>query len=66
MQGSYSRRKFLQTAAAGSATFALSASSYSRVIGANDRISIAQIGCGGRGISAATHGSSHRTATLWP
>ncbi|MHC4435611.1 MAG: Gfo/Idh/MocA family protein, partial [Planctomycetota bacterium] len=52
MQGSYSRRKFLQTAAAGSATFALSASSYSRVIGANDRISIAQIGCGGRGIGA--------------
>ncbi|UCE50818.1 MAG: Gfo/Idh/MocA family oxidoreductase, partial [Phycisphaerales bacterium] len=52
MDGSYSRRKFLKTAAAGSATFALSASSYSRVIGANDRISIAQIGCGGRGIGA--------------
>jgi len=52
MQDSYSRRKFLQTAAAGSATFALSASSYSRVIGANDRISIGQIGCGGRGIGA--------------
>ncbi|MHC4120794.1 MAG: Gfo/Idh/MocA family protein [Planctomycetota bacterium] len=52
MQGSYSRRKFLQTAAAGSATFALSASSYSRVIGANERISIGQIGCGGRGIGA--------------
>ncbi|MHC4301975.1 MAG: Gfo/Idh/MocA family protein [Planctomycetota bacterium] len=48
MQGSYSRRKFLQTAA----TFALSASSYSRVIGANERISIGQIGCGGRGIGA--------------
>lgn len=52
MQGSYSRRKFLQTAAAGSATFALSASSYARVIGANDRISIAIIGCGGRGLGA--------------
>jgi len=52
MQDSYSRRKFLQTAAAGSATFALSASSYSRVIGSNDRISIGQIGCGGRGIGA--------------
>ena len=52
MQGSYSRRKFLQTAAAGSATFALPASSYSRVIGANERISIGQIGCGGRGIGA--------------
>ena len=52
MQGSYSRRKFLKTAAVGSATFALSASSYSRVIGANDRISVAQIGCGGRGVGA--------------
>ncbi|MHC4072161.1 MAG: Gfo/Idh/MocA family protein [Planctomycetota bacterium] len=52
MQGSYSRRKFLQTAAAGSATFALSASSYSRVIGANERISIGVIGCGGRGLGA--------------
>jgi len=52
MDRSYSRRKFLKTAAAGSATFALSASSYSRVIGANERISIAQIGCGGRGIGA--------------
>ena len=52
MQDSYSRRRFLKTAAAGSATFALSASSYSRVIGANERISIGQIGCGGRGIGA--------------
>ena len=52
MNGSYSRRRFLKTAAAGSATLALSAASYSRVIGANERISIAQIGCGGRGIGA--------------
>ena len=52
MQGSYSRRKFLKTAAAGSATLALSASSYSRVIGANNRISIGIIGCGGRGLGA--------------
>jgi predicted dehydrogenase len=52
MKGLYSRRGFLKTATAGSAAFALSAASYSRVPGANDRISIAQIGCGGRGVGA--------------
>ena len=63
MNGSYSRRKFLKTAAAGSATFALSAASYSRVIGANDRISIAQIGCGSRGIGAHMGGVHAHQAT---
>ena len=52
MEGFYSRRKFLKTATAGSAALALSAASYSRVLGANDRISIGQIGCGSRGIDA--------------
>ncbi|MHC4680722.1 MAG: Gfo/Idh/MocA family protein [Planctomycetota bacterium] len=52
MEGFYSRRKFLKTATAGSAALALSAASYSRVLGANDRISIGLIGCGGRGIGA--------------
>jgi predicted dehydrogenase len=52
MQTPYSRRKFLRTAAAGSAALALSAASYSRVLGANDRISIGIIGCGGRGLGA--------------
>jgi len=52
MQTSYSRRKLLKTAAAGSAALALSAASYSRVLGANDRISIGIIGCGGRGLGA--------------
>ena len=50
MEQHYSRRKFLKTATAGAA--ALSAASYARVIGANERISIGQIGCGGRGIGA--------------
>jgi len=50
MQPFYSRRKFLKSAAAGSAAMALSAISYSRVIGANDRISIGIIGCGSRGV----------------
>jgi predicted dehydrogenase len=42
----------LKTAVAGSTAFAMSATSYSRVIGANDRISLGQIGCGSRGIDA--------------
>jgi predicted dehydrogenase len=49
MHKSYSRRKFLKTAATGSAALAMSAASYSRVIGANDRLSIGIIGCGGQG-----------------
>jgi predicted dehydrogenase len=52
MQGSISRRDFLKTAAAGGAALAMSASSYSRAAGSNDRISIAIIGCGGRGVGA--------------
>ena len=52
MEGFYSRRKFLKTATAGGAALAISAASYSRVLGANDRISIGQIGCGSRGIDA--------------
>jgi len=52
MKGSYSRRKFLKAAAAGSAALAMSAKSYSRVVGANDRISIGIIGCGSRGVGA--------------
>ena len=52
MQGLYSRRGFLKTATAGSAALALSAASYSRVLGANDRVSIGLIGCGGRGVGA--------------
>ncbi len=47
---STSRRGFLKKASAGAA--ALSASSYARVAGANDRISIGIIGCGGRGMGA--------------
>ncbi len=54
MEQHYSRRKFLKTTAAGAA--ALSAASYARVLGANDRISIGQIGCGGRGIGAHMKG----------
>jgi predicted dehydrogenase len=64
MQTSYSRRKFLRTAATGSAALALSprlwagaprplgGANNARVLGANDRISIGIIGCGGRGLGA--------------
>ncbi len=50
MSESLNRRNFLK-GAAGSAV-AMTAASYSRVLGANDRISIALIGCGSRGIGA--------------
>ena len=46
------RREFIKTTAAAGTTLALSALSYSRVLGANDRIRIAQIGCGDRGVNA--------------
>ncbi len=45
------RRQFLKTASAGAA-LGLTAASYARVKGANERISIGIIGCGGRGYGA--------------
>ena len=52
MNDSCTRRKFLKTAAAGGAVMAMSARSYGRVVGANEKISIGIIGCGNRGIDA--------------
>ena len=46
-----SRRQFLQTSA-GIAAFGMTAASYARIKGANERISIGQIGCGDRGRNA--------------
>jgi len=46
------RRQFLVTAAAGATTLSMAASSYARIKGANDRISIGIIGCGDRGSEA--------------
>jgi predicted dehydrogenase len=45
------RRQFLAAASSGAA-LAMTATSYGRVVGANERISLAQIGCGGRGYGA--------------
>ena len=47
-----SRREFLKTATAGTAALGMTATSYARVVGANDRIRLGQIGCGGRGFGA--------------
>lgn len=49
MERSQSRRQFIKTASVGAAALAMPASSYARVVGANDRIHIGVIGCGGRG-----------------
>ncbi len=63
MRGSYSRRDILRAAAAGSAALAMSATSYSRVIGANERISIGIIGCGSRGVGAHMAGVNDHAKT---
>lgn len=51
MTNSSTRRQFLATASAGAA-LAFTAQSYGRIIGANERIAIGLIGCGGRGYGA--------------
>ena len=51
MGRSISRREFLRAASAG-AVLGMTAASYARVKGANDRIAIGVIGCGGRGFGA--------------
>jgi predicted dehydrogenase len=51
-----SRRQFLKTASMGAAAVSLSASSYAKVVGANERISVGLIGCGGRGVRAHMQG----------
>jgi predicted dehydrogenase len=51
MSAPTSRRRFLATASAG-AVLSWTATSYARIVGANDRISLGLIGCGGRGYDA--------------
>lgn len=50
------RREFIKVAAVSTTATAMSARSYGRVMGANDRIRLAQIGCGNRGITAHMKG----------
>jgi len=52
MKPSSSRRQFLKSVTGGAAALAVSAASYGRVLGANDRLSIGIIGCGDRGRNA--------------
>ncbi len=52
MKRTASRRSFLKAASTGVAALSISASSYARIVGANDRISIGIIGCGRRGLYA--------------
>ncbi len=49
MNTAFKRRDFLKTAAIGVTAMSFSARSYARIMGANEKIRIAQIGCGGRG-----------------
>ncbi len=51
-EGSVSRRDFLKGAAGGVAVLTTTAAGQRRALGANDRISIGVIGCGGRGFGA--------------
>ncbi len=50
-----SRRQFIKTASAGAA-LAFTATSYAKIAGANERISLGLIGCGGRGYNAHMNG----------
>ena len=50
-----SRRHFLKTASTGAA-LAFTATSYAKIVGANERISLGLIGCGGRGYNAHMKG----------
>ncbi|MGM0485252.1 MAG: Gfo/Idh/MocA family protein [Planctomycetota bacterium] len=56
MRHTSSRREFLKQASFTTAAFGMTAASYARVAGANDRISIGVIGCGGRGRGAHMKG----------
>ncbi len=47
-----SRRDFLKTATVGAAALGMTAASYARIRGANERISLGIIGCGDRGTNA--------------
>jgi predicted dehydrogenase len=56
MQSSPTRRTFLKKTAAAAGALSAGAVSYGRILGANDRLSIAVIGCGDRGFNAHMKG----------
>jgi len=52
MARSSSRRQFLKATSVGAAALSMTATSFGRLVGANDRISVGIIGCGQRGVGA--------------
>ena len=56
MSADSNRRGFLKAAAVGATAMSMSARSYGRIMNANERIRLAQIGCGGRGCNAHMKG----------
>ena len=54
LNGGTDRRTFIKQAAGAALIAGMDARSYGRVLGANDRIRLAQLGCGGR-----SHGHVH-------
>lgn len=50
-----SRRRFLQQSGALGAAFALPAASWARIRGANEKLRVAAVGCGGKGWDDITH-----------
>lgn len=56
MTAKVNRRRFLMTSALGAAAVSISARSYGRILNSNERIRLAQVGCGGRGIGAHMEG----------
>ena len=58
-----SRRSFSKAASAGAAAWSFTASSYGRIAGANDRLSIGIIGCGDRGLKAHMPGINAHAKT---
>ena len=55
MRNTTNRRQFLAAASAGAA-LSFTATSYAKIAGANERIAIGLIGCGGRGVRAHMRG----------
>ena len=64
MSQTSSRRDFLKTTSVGAAALTMSATSYARIVGANQRISIGVIGCGGRGVHAHMKGVNRHAKAM--
>jgi predicted dehydrogenase len=63
MNHATTRRQFLKAASAGATAVTMTAVSYGRIVGANDRIAIGVIGCGGRGRKAHMSGVHQHSET---